>query len=102
MKKHLQMLAFAIMLGISCLCTRSFAAEVANVTNVAATERLKQIKLRVEEIKHMDKSNLTRDERKELRHELKDMHNETKAIGDGMYLSVGAVVIVVLVLVLML
>lgn len=96
------MLAFAVMLSISCLSTRSFAADAANVTNVAANERLEQIKARVEEIKRMDKSNLTREERRELRHELKDMHKEAKAVGGGVYLSVGAILIIILVLILIL
>ena len=102
MKKHILMAAFVTMLGLSCFSTRSFAADAVNVNNTAATERLQQIKSRVEEIKNMDKSNLTREERKELRHELKDMHKEAKVISGGVYLSVGAILIIILVLILIL
>jgi DNA gyrase/topoisomerase IV subunit A len=64
--------------------------------------RLEAIKSRAEEIKAMDKSNLTKAERKALRKELKDMKKEAKAMRGGVYLSVGAIIIIVLLLILLL
>jgi CHASE3 domain sensor protein len=64
--------------------------------------RLQTIERRVAEIKAIDKSSLTKAERKALRRELKDMKKEAKAIGGGVYLSVGAIIIIILLLILLL
>jgi DNA-binding MarR family transcriptional regulator len=64
--------------------------------------QLKRITDRVEEIKNMDKSDLSKSERKALRKELKEMKNQARAMGGGVYLSVGAIIIIVLVLILIL
>lgn len=64
--------------------------------------RVNTLLLRVDEIKSMDKSSLTRVERKELRKELKSINTELKASGNGLYLSVGAIIIIILILILIL
>jgi protein-disulfide isomerase len=64
--------------------------------------RLEAMKARVDEIKAMDKSALTKAERKALKKELKDMKKEAKAIRGGVYLSVGAIIIIILLLILLL
>jgi len=64
--------------------------------------RLDEIITRVNEIKDMDKSNLTRSEKKELRSELKSMKTEARAMSGGVYLSVGAIIIIILLLILIL
>lgn len=57
---------------------------------------------RMNEIKAMDKSNLNSSEKKELRTELKTMKREMKVMSGGVYLSVGAIIIVILLLILLL
>jgi hypothetical protein len=58
---------------------------------------------RVEEMKAMDRSKLSKAERKEIRQELKNMNKEAKAIqGRGVYLSIGAIIIIILLLILLL
>ena len=74
---------------------------VANMTEAEKRARAEEIKQRVYEIKAMDKSNLTRAERKELRKELREMKKEARAV-QGIYLSVGAVIIIILLLILIL
>ena len=74
---------------------------VANMTDAEKKARAEEIKRRVYEIKEMDKSDLTRAERKELRKELKEMKKEARAI-QGIYLSVGAIIIIILLLILIL
>ncbi|AMQ00627.1 MULTISPECIES: hypothetical protein [Pedobacter] len=64
--------------------------------------QLERITNRVEEIKAMDKSNLSRAEKKELRKELRTMKKEARAMGGGVYLSVGAIIIIILLLILIL
>jgi hypothetical protein len=63
--------------------------------------RIEQIKLRVNEIKDMDKSNLSMTEKKALKKELKDLKKEARAT-KGVYLSVGAIIIIILLLILIL
>lgn len=64
--------------------------------------RLAEISRRVEEIRTMDRSNLSRQDRKELRNELQELKKEAKVMKGGVYLSVGAIIIIILVLILIL
>lgn len=58
---------------------------------------------RVAEIKKMDRKSLTKQERKELRNELKEMNKAAKAMGQGgVYLSIGGIIIIILLLILIL
>lgn len=62
----------------------------------------KPLMQRLEEIKGMDKSELTRLEKKSLRKEVKDIKKEMSVNNGGIYLSVGAIIIVILLLILLL
>ena len=57
---------------------------------------------RLLEIKDMNKENLSRTEKKELRKEVKEIKREMKAGKNGIYLSVSAIVIIILLLILLL
>jgi len=72
---------------------------VAHMSREQKEARLAAIKERVTEIKAMDKSMLSKDERKALRRELRAMHKEAKAI-TGVYISVGALIIIILLLII--
>jgi hypothetical protein len=74
---------------------------VAAMSNEEKKVRAEEIKRRVYEIRDMDKSDLTRVERKALRKELREMKKEARAI-QGIYLSVGAIIIIILLLILIL
>jgi hypothetical protein len=63
--------------------------------------RLEEIKLRVEEIRAMDFSELSKGELKEVKTELKELNKEAKQNGGGIYLSVGAIIVILLVLILL-
>src|SRR5215216_5157647 len=65
---------------------------VATMTDEQKKARLEEIKQRVEEIRNMDKSHLSRTQRKELRKELKVLKTQANAV-NGIYLSVGAIII---------
>ena len=58
-----------------------------------------QMNDRVKEIKAMDKSGMTRQERKALRMELKSMHKAAREVS-GVYISVGALIIIILLLII--
>ena len=57
---------------------------------------------RLDEIKEMDKSTLTGTERKELRQEVRTIKANLKETSGGVYLSVGAIILLVVLLVLLL
>lgn len=57
---------------------------------------------RLDEINAMDKSELSRPQKKVLRQEIREIKHELKAQSQGVYLSVGAIIIIVLLLILLL
>jgi Ribonuclease G/E len=57
---------------------------------------------RLDEIKAMDKTDLNSAERKELRKEVRDIKKELKEMNGGVYISVGAAIIIILLLILIL
>lgn len=102
MKKKIYFLATAFMLM---LATPSvMAKDVKSKPEMTESQkvRIEEISQRVEEIKNMDRSQLSRQERKDLRNELLDMKKEAKAVSGGVYLSVGAIIIIILLLILIL
>jgi hypothetical protein len=103
MKKKIYFLATAILLSVA---SPAVMAKESKPVEIPLTEqqqaRLKNIETRVLEIKTMDKTSLTRQERKDVRKELQEMKKEAKAMGGGVYLSVGAIIIIILLLILIL
>lgn len=104
MKKIIYSFALIFTLGIS--SNTAFAADKSNKVKTEMTSEqkveLQRITNRVEEIKALDKSQLSRDEKKALKKELKDLKAEARAMGGGVYLSVGAIIIIILLLILIL
>lgn len=102
MKKLIYSLMLVFVLGTS--VNTVSAAENKPKTELSAEDQAKLDKItsRVEEIRAMDKSKLSREERKELRKELKEMKNQARAMSGGVYLSVGAIIIIILLLILIL
>ena len=56
---------------------------------------------RLDVIKNLDKSSLDRSEKKELRLEVREIKKSLKAAGQCIYLSVGAIIVILLVLLLL-
>ncbi|WP_348812636.1 hypothetical protein [Flavobacterium maritimum] len=65
-------------------------------------EEVKVLLNRLNEIKAMDKSELKSSEKKALRKEVRAINAELRSTGNGVYLSVGAIIIVILLLILLL
>jgi hypothetical protein len=82
---------------------KTVQARVENMSEEQKEVRYIQMKQRVDEIKNMDKSALSKEERKALRSELKDMNQEAKAIGrGGVYISFAGLIIIILLLIILL
>ena len=56
---------------------------------------------RLDEIKAMDKSELTRLERKALRVEVREIKSAVRASGNGIYISSGAIIIILLLIIIL-
>ena len=95
-----------MVLSLSVIPSQIYAAEknptaISNTTKEIPAE-VKVMLNRLDEIKAMDKSNLTSVEKKELRKEVRTIKTELRSTGNGVYLSVGAIIIVILLLILLL
>ena len=62
--------------------------------------RMEEIEQRVEEIRAMEFSGMSKEELRDVRTELKELKREAKQNGGGIYLSVGAIIIILLILIL--
>jgi len=109
MKSKFLLLVLTSVLSVTATLTAAPAPKKAVEEKVMAmtTEqkeaRIVEMKQRVEQIKAMDKSQLSRAERKALKDELKSMNKEAKVIrSGGIYISLGALIIIILLLILIL
>jgi len=64
--------------------------------------RALQLNNRLEEIKAINKDDLPRAEKKALRREVREIKKELAAVSGGVYLSVGAILLIALLLILLL
>ncbi len=110
MKKTFYQLAFVLLLSLTAITSNaaiidnhgSYKEKAAMMSKEQKAARIKEIEGRVHEIMAMDKSTLSKSERSELKHELRDMRKEAKVMNGGVYLSVGAIIIIILLLILIL
>jgi hypothetical protein len=63
--------------------------------------RKAEMEARLAEIKAMDFKSMSKSEIKEIKEEMKRMKEEARATGNGIYLSVGAIIIIILLLILL-
>jgi len=103
MKKFV--LSLLLTIAISIVPNISMASEIMpKPTAPTPTEIPAEIHVmlnRLEEIKDMDKSDLKRSERKELREEVRTIKKNVKASGNGLYISSGAIIIILLLIIIL-
>lgn len=93
------------MISISIIPNSVFATE-RNPVTISNTPKEVPLEVqvmfnRLEEIKAMDKSDMNRSEKKELRKEVRTINKSLATTGNGVYISVGALlVIIILILIL--
>lgn len=81
----------------------AMGADGSEILTYAPTEvRAAELQARLHEIESMDKKQLTRAERKNLRHEVREIKKELATMSGGVYLSVGAIILIALLLILLL
>jgi predicted PurR-regulated permease PerM len=104
-KNFLQMASIVVLMAIALPASSAVvpsASSLMNNTSSTGGTRAQQLINRLEDIKGMNKSELTRLEKKSLRKEVKGIRKELKNSSGGVYLSVGAIIIIILLLILIL
>ena len=93
---------------IVCLVLTTASPSMANTsaeippTKEVAESRAVELQNRLTEIEGMDKRTLSRSEKKVLRREVREIKKELAAISGGVYLSIGAIILIALLLILLL
>jgi hypothetical protein len=104
MQKHLlYMMAFSFLLSF---IPAQLSAETNDLIKDKTTKNesaeAKVLLTRLDQIKAMDKSKLSSQEKKQLRKEVRTLKTNLATINGGVYLSVGAIIIIILLLILLL
>ena len=104
--KKITLSMMIIVLSLSLVPTISSAktTEPTSITNEnkEVPSEVKVMYNRLEEIKAMDKSDLSSSDKKALRKEVRAIKSTLKSSGNGVYLSIGAIIIIILILILIL
>ena len=92
----------AIVVPVQSFATVTEPLETVTTDPDKNAEMLARITQRVNEIQNMDKTNLTGDEKRVLRKELKGMYKQVHDLNDRVYITVGGLIIIILLLILIL
>lgn len=94
------------MLSLTFVPNKIYAKEIVPASSSNPTKQIpadvKIMLSRLDEIKAMDKSALKSSEKKELRKEVRAIKSSLRSSGNGVYLSVGAIIIIILLLIILL
>ena len=98
-------LFFALLMVFALSAPATFAAskaekKVATTENKMTSEEASRLTKRVEEIRDMDKTNLTVTEKRELRKELKATKENIRKDGGYIYVSAGTVILIIILVIL--
>jgi hypothetical protein len=100
--KKLMYIAFSFMMLLSTVNIASAKDKGDKALTAEQQVKLEQLTNRVEQIRSMDKSTLSRTEKRALRTELKQMKKEANAISNGgIYLSVTALLVIIILLLIL-
>ncbi|CAH0997902.1 hypothetical protein EMA8858_04037 [Emticicia aquatica] len=103
MKKYsLYILTIVLLSLMPTLLKAESNATFADKTKKAESAEANVLISRLNEIKAMDKSKMTFQEKKQLRKEVRTLKTNIAQIGGGVYLSVGAIIVILLLLILLL
>ncbi len=105
--KKLQAITLSLMflLAVSPMPLKAGAETVTPPNTPEATmesARAAELLKRLDEINEMDKSAMSRSEKKEARQEVRSINKELKTMNGGVYISVGAIIIILLLLIILL
>ena len=103
-KKLFKIFSLFLILIAAAIPVKSFAAiNLKPLSDSTANARmLSDIVNRVTEIQRMDKANLSITEKRQLKKELKEMKQKAEGLDKRIYLSVGAIILIILLVLLIL
>lgn len=106
MKKKIYLLAIAMLLCFTALKSNALVRAdkyvpltkeaIAKMTPEEKRDRKSIIKARIKEIKKIDQSQMSAEDRKALKEELRELRHESGALGDDIVLSTAGAIVVVL------
>lgn len=99
-----QILRSLFIIIVLAMASPAFAAgnEVVTTPTETPEAKLERLHQRLEEIKAMDRNKMSRPERKALKKEVREIREEVKALSGGVYISIGAILVIILLLILLL
>jgi hypothetical protein len=105
--KKIVLCLMATCLSLTFVPLQSIAATAAESSSLVATkpaesEEAKVLLLRLDEIKTIDMTELKASEKKNLRKEVRSIKRELREVSGGVYLSVGAILLIALLLIILL
>lgn len=105
--KKIAMYLLAACLSLTFLPLQANAATTAvptttTVPSPAAAAEAKTLELRLNEINAMDKTNLKSSEKKSMRKEVRSINHKLREIGGGVYVSAGALIVILILLIVLL
>lgn len=102
MKNLIKNTIFFLMLLSAVPFQMNAAKETKKILNATELAEAKVMTDRLVEIKDMDKTMMTRTEKKALRKEVKSINTNLADLNGGVYLTTGAIIIIILLLILIL
>ncbi|MBC7425547.1 MAG: hypothetical protein H7321_03335 [Bacteroidia bacterium] len=81
---------------------KALSAESLTAVKPCDTAEVKSLLLRIDQINEMDKSSLKSSEKRELRKEVRTIKKRLSSVGGGVYISVGALILILILLIILL
>lgn len=101
-KSRLFSMVLTVLLTSAALLSNATTTDPSIKTTPIETPELKAMVSRLNEIDKMDKSGLSRAERKALRKEVRSIKDNVREVGGGVYISVGALLLAIILLIILL
>lgn len=95
------LMIFALSAPTTFGASKSTKASADKIENKLSAEEVSRLTKRVEEIRDMDKSNLTVTEKRELRKELRATKENVRKDGGYIYVSAGTVILIIILVILL-
>ena len=106
MKKHIIVYAFAMIAILfapgDSIAQQPTSTRTENLENPHCSQEVEDLYVRLDEIDQMDKSDLPRSEKKALRKEVKSIQQRLEELGNGVYISAGALILILILLIILL
>ncbi len=104
MKNLFKPTLLVVLMSLTLASTSAFSKNPrkANITEVISEAEAQKLTSRLDEIKAMDASSMTRKQKRELRHEVNAINETLHTSSGGVYVSVGALIIIILLLIILL